>query len=114
MSLCDLCLRCLHGNASADVGVNYGDEIIQRWSSQWCSGHPRMLLELILEFESNVGRPLEFSSISIYQRNQLLRARANEGRRKSMRADEPRKGWCLVEIKMKARAVVGRGREEYV
>ena len=41
--------------------------------------------------------------------HRLLRAPSSVGRRDSMRVDEERKGWDLIVVKPKARAIVGRG-----
>ena len=56
---------------------------VQR-SLRWCSGYPRMMPDLILDFESQVGRTLGFICYNNTQRNQLLRAPSSADRRNSM------------------------------
>ena len=78
---------------------------------RWCSGCPRVLLVLVLEFESRSG---ESWFILQNKMDQLLRARiAWVG---TIRRDSTREERTAIfsRLKSKARAVVGRGWEEPV
>ena len=59
-------------------------------SPRWSSGYPRMLLALVLDFESHRDAILNSNELK-NAKDQLLRA-PSVGRRISMRVDEGRKG----------------------
>ena len=58
-----------------------------------------MLLELVLGFESHVGRTVQSVCKNNKKRNQLLKARSSVGRCDSMRVNEGRRGRSILEIK---------------
>ena len=72
-------------------------------------GYPRMLLEMVLGFESHMGRTLSLFAKIKSHRNQLLKAPSSVGRHNSMRVGEGRNFWSLPAKKMETRTVVGRG-----
>ena len=69
-------------------------------SPRWTSGSPRVLLALVLEFESRRGEVLKL--LAKIRKDQLLRAPTRSvSRLNSTRVDEEKKGWSLAAIKMK-------------
>ena len=84
-------------------------------SPRWSSGCPRVLLELVLRFESLAGIGLSslFAKIKIKGISQVLRAPSSVGRRYSMRVDE-RKETGLTSSRDKNEGTYrsGEGREE--
>ena len=62
------------------------------WSPRWSSGYPRLLLELVREFDSHRGEVLTlFVEMPKYEDDQLLRAPSSVGRYNSTRVDEGRR-----------------------
>ena len=65
---------------------------------RWSSGHPRILLALILEFDSLRGEILNSSVKKKQEKGQLLRAPSSAGRHNSTRVDDGRKRIILLAI----------------
>ena len=79
------------------------------WSPRWCSGYPRILLALVLEFDSHRSEILNMFA-KMRKKDQLLRAPSSVGTHKSTRVDEAKKMPRFSrDERMKARTVVGRG-----
>ena len=78
-------------------------------SPRWCSGYPRILLALVLEFDSHRGENLKVFA-KMQKKDQLLRTPTSVGSHNSTRVDEARK-CCTLDKKTKARTVVGMGEE---
>ena len=77
----------------------HDNHVADNRSPRWSGGYSRMLPELALKFEFHAGRTFERKE-KRKGVNSRLRAPSSAGRRKSMRADEGRKGWSLLAIKM--------------